>query len=644
MVNKNKPKLTVAVRIHNIQCIEFLDELLFTLSANKISEQIVVLFCLQRLNIEDEIKPLCSKYELACQFLHTEAPGDQRSALMKRAIQECHTKYFSFLDYDDIPSLQGYHKSISILESSPELVATLGRIDAYTATWQNHSRLITGKKNTYYTPLLHDYLFTNPFPIHGCVLKLEQKKECIANYVDEKLSRLEDYWFFLNLVTNQPCEILPKEILMGNYFLYDDEDLNTPIDIEWKAAREKIKEKLTQLFLKYIENQEYTKLPYKTYRRFFRKLRKKPAWKMTTTNLRVRLTLRYLASLTIWSLVSRVKKYFSSKKKDDLVSVLIPAYNHAGYVNQTIYSIAEQTYKNIELIIIDDGSTDNTKQIIEQSLSSCRGKLTRVEFISKPNEGLIKTLNQGIEKAHGDYLYMIASDDIAEPDAIETLHAFLSKNKRYGLAVGDNSIIDGDSKRCYWTKEREITYNKLEAAYLTFGHFLQKHRADIDFSSDTFGSYEALLQGNHIPNGYLIRKNLIDKIGGYSIDAPLEDFYIMLQLSKITSFKFINKPLFRYRWHETNTIKQCTLMEEFAQMTLRNEIPYAEQHGLLHLIKNEHPIEKKSAVTLLGVKVLEFKKKQNRTKIPFCNICLYKNVIRKKKRTISILGIPFFKK
>ena len=56
MVNKNKPKLTVAVRIHNIQCIEFLDELLFTLSANKISEQIVVLFCLQRLNIEDEIK------------------------------------------------------------------------------------------------------------------------------------------------------------------------------------------------------------------------------------------------------------------------------------------------------------------------------------------------------------------------------------------------------------------------------------------------------------------------------------------------------------------------------------------------------------------------------------------------------------
>jgi len=331
-------------------------------------------------------------------------------------------------------------------------------------------------------------------------------------------------------------------------------------------------------------------------------------------------------------------------EKNDLVSVLIPAFNHEGYVDQTIHSIAEQTYQNIELIIIDDGSTDKTKQVIEQSLSSCRGKLTRVEFITKPNEGLIKTINLGIEKAHGDYLYMIASDDIAEPDAIETLHAFLGNNKRYGLAVGDNSIIDGDSKLCYWTKERATTYNKLDAAYLTFGHFLQKQRADIDFSSDTFGSYEALLQGNHIPNGYLIRKDLIDKIGGYSIDAPLEDFYIMLQLSKITYFKFTNKPLLRYRWHETNTIKQKNLLDKFARLTLEREIPYAKQNMLHHLITNELPIEKKCAVKIMGIKIIELKKKHKKSRILFCNICLYKNVIKKNKRTISILGIPFFKK
>ena len=238
---------------------------------------------------------------------------------------------------------------------------------------------------------------------------------------------------------------------------------------------------------------------------------------------------------------------------------------------------------------------------------------------------------------------MIASDDMAAPDAIETLHAILNKNKKYGLAVGDNNIIYQDNKLCYWTKERNTTYNKTEAVYLTFGHFLQKQREDIDFDSSAFGSYEALLQGNHIPNGYLIRKNLIDEIGGYRTDAPLEDFYLMLQLSKITYFKFTNIPLLRYRWHENNTIKQKNLMDKFARLTLEREIPYAKQNMLHHLITNELPIEKKSAVNMLGFNIFELKKRHKHTKILFCNISLYKNVVKKDKRTISILGIPFWK-
>lgn len=604
----------------------------------------VVLFCQQRLNAEDTITQLCSRYELESQFLCVNYPGDQRAVLMKCAIEECRTKYLTFLDYDDIPSIQGYFESIRALESSPELVATLGRVDAYNVKLENQSRRLIEKKHTFHTQSLHDYLLFNPFPIHACVIKLENRKECIAHYVNDKLTRLEDYWFFLNLVQNQQCKILPKEILMGNYYLYGNEGINTPTDAEWEEARKVIDGKLNQLFLNFFAEEKYKKLPYKTYRRFFRKLRKKPAWEMIAMNLRYKLSLRYLASLTIWSLVSRVKNYLSIKKKrNDLISVLIPAYNHERYVSQSIHSIAEQTYPNIELIIINDGSTDNTKQAIEQSLRSCREKLTRVEFISKPNEGVIKTINRCIERAHGKYLYMIASDDMAEPDAIETLHAILKKNKRYGLAVGDNSIIDEDSRLCYWTKERAITYNRSEADYLTFGDFLQKQRADIDFSSNTFGSYEALLQGNHIPNGYLIRKDLINKIGGYRVDAPLEDFYLMLQLAKITYLKFINKPLLRYRWHETNTIKQKDLIDKFARLTLEREIPYAKQNMLHHLITNELPIEKKSAVNMLGFNIFELKKRHKHTKILFCNISLYKNVVKKGKRTITILGIPFWK-
>ena len=315
MVNGNKPKLTVAIRIHNIQCIEFLDELLFTLSANKICEQLVVLFCQQRLNAEDTLIQLCSKYQLESQFLCVEKPGDQRAALMKCAIEECRTKYFTFLDYDDMPSIQGYFESIRVLESYPELVATLGRVDAYTVKLENQSRRLIEKKHTFHTQSLHDYLLFNPFPIHACVIKLENRKECIADYINEKLSRLEDYWFFLNLVKNQQCKILPKEILMGNYYLYENEGINTAKDAKWEEARGTIDDKLNQQFLDFIAEEKHKKLPYKTYRRFFRKLRKKPAWEIIALNLRYKLYLRYLASLTIWSLVIRVKNYLSIKKK-----------------------------------------------------------------------------------------------------------------------------------------------------------------------------------------------------------------------------------------------------------------------------------------------------------------------------------------
>lgn len=310
MVNKSSPKLTVAVRIHSIQCVEFLDELLFTLSANKVSKQIVVLFCQQRLNAEDTITQLCSKYELESQFLCVKSPGDKRAVLMKRAIEKCRTKYFTFLDYDDIPSIQGYCESIRALESSPELVATLGRVDAYTVKLENRNRRIIDKKHTYYTQFIHDYLFTNPFPIHACVIKLEHRKECIAHYVNDKLTRLEDYWFFLNLVENQQCKILPKEILMGNYYLYENEAINTAIDADWEEARKVIHGKLSQLFLKFIAEQKYKNFPYKIYRKFFRKFRKNPAWEMIAMNLRHKLFLRYLASLTIWSLVSKIKVLF----------------------------------------------------------------------------------------------------------------------------------------------------------------------------------------------------------------------------------------------------------------------------------------------------------------------------------------------
>ena len=258
------------------------------------------------------------------------------------------------------------------------------------------------------------------------------------------------------------------------------------------------------------------------------------------------------------------------RQNTPLVSVVIPAYNHQDYVQETIKSIINQTYKNIELIIIDDGSKDNTFQKIQELLPICKERFSRFIFETKQNEGTCKTLNKLLAKAEGKYVYFIASDDIASPEAIEKELDFLEENPEYILAVGDNAFIDSKGKRCYWNKERNIIYEKSQAKYLTFKEFLQED-CNINFNSEDFGNYRQLYLGNHIPNGYLIRKNILDKIPPFTDKAPLEDYYLMLQLAKYGKMKFIDEILFYYRWHQSNTIKDTKKMKAYTRKTRNYE-------------------------------------------------------------------------
>ena len=250
-----------------------------------------------------------------------------------------------------------------------------------------------------------------------------------------------------------------------------------------------------------------------------------------------------------------------------LVSVIIPAYNHENYVQGTIKSIIEQTYQNIELIVIDDGSKDSTWQKIQELQVECEKRFVRVVFETKENEGSCETLNKLLSLAQGEFVYIIASDDLAKPNAIEKEVEFLVQNKDYALCVGDNEIIDSEGKKAYWDRKRNLVYNKNEARYLTFAHFLKTRRKDVDFSSDEFGKYGNLLHENYVPNGYLIRKSIFEKVGKFTHKAPLEDWWLMLQISKYARMKYLDEVLFSYRWHEANTIKNVEKIREYLQKT-----------------------------------------------------------------------------
>ena len=236
-----------------------------------------------------------------------------------------------------------------------------------------------------------------------------------------------------------------------------------------------------------------------------------------------------------------------------LVSVVIPSYNHEKFIKSTISSIIEQTYPNIELIVIDDGSTDNTYKALSSCRSDCINRFTRVYFAKQEHMGTALTLNYLVENVQGEYILFIASDDLLKPNAIETFIDFLEQNQEYGLVVGNNEIIDSNGEKCFWDENRNIVYDKTKAIYKTFVDQL-KNNAPY-FNDELFGTYKTLYRGNYIPNGYMVRKSLFDIIEPFTKEAPLEDYYLMLQLSKYTRFKYMDNVYFSYRWHEHNTIK-----------------------------------------------------------------------------------------
>ena len=259
------------------------------------------------------------------------------------------------------------------------------------------------------------------------------------------------------------------------------------------------------------------------------------------------------------------------KNKTPLVSVLLPAYNHEKYVQEAIKSIISQTYRYIELIVLDDGSKDSTWLRIQELRLDCEQRFERIVFETQENKGTCLTLNRLIDlcSPESSYVYIIASDDIADYTAIEKQLDFMEDNSKYGLCVGDNAIIDSEGTVCYWDNCRNNVYEKEKATYITFADFLQK-ASGVSFHSRKFGQYKYLYKGNHVPNGYLIRKSVFDCFR-FTKEAPLEDYNLMLHISKYYKMKFLDDILFYYRWHGSNSAQNMQKMISMTKITTNYE-------------------------------------------------------------------------
>jgi len=214
-----------------------------------------------------------------------------------------------------------------------------------------------------------------------------------------------------------------------------------------------------------------------------------------------------------------------------LVTLVIPSYNHEKFVELSINSALKQTYSNIELFVYDDGSTDNSRDIIEK-LSKKHG----FYFKAQKNQGLTNTLNEALKKSQGKYFCMLSSDDIIFPDKLEKQVAYMEKNPNIGLCGGSVILIDNDGI-C------DAKQNILPNALLDF--------------DDTF------LMKKSAPHSVtmLTRKSVLDEIGGYDPKIRLEDVDMWLKITHAGyPISCINDVYAYYRKHENNTYKQVEFM------------------------------------------------------------------------------------
>lgn len=156
-------------------------------------------------------------------------------------------------------------------------------------------------------------------------------------------------------------------------------------------------------------------------------------------------------------------------KENKLVSVIVPIYNVEPYLVKCIQSILCQTYKNIELILVDDGSPDNCGAICDYYAAIDE----RVIVIHKENDGVSNARNSGIEIAKGDYIYFIDADDYAEKEAIEVLVS-IAENESADLVIAEINIVDElDSERIVSNNNLYET-NQCFNSYQAVDFFIQK--------------------------------------------------------------------------------------------------------------------------------------------------------------------------
>lgn len=206
-----------------------------------------------------------------------------------------------------------------------------------------------------------------------------------------------------------------------------------------------------------------------------------------------------------------------------LVTVLCLCYNQEKFVEEAIRSVFTQSYPSIELIVLDDGSSDNSVKVISGFL---KDKPSVLFLINETNQGYTKSLNKALSYATGEFIVDLAADDMLMPTRVEEgVSALIKAGTKFGVNFSDAEIIAED------------------------GHFVGVHSEKYPHQSIPQGDvYKDIVRRYFIcPPTMLFRKSVIDHLGGYDDSLAFEDFDFLVRAARDFHFCYTPKPLIKRR-------------------------------------------------------------------------------------------------
>jgi glycosyltransferase involved in cell wall biosynthesis len=222
------------------------------------------------------------------------------------------------------------------------------------------------------------------------------------------------------------------------------------------------------------------------------------------------------------------------------VAVIVPAYNCAEFIVEALDSLERQTDTPDEVVVVDDGSTDRTDEIV--AAFRAKSSLT-IALVSQTNQGIAAARNTGIARCSSDFIALLDGDDIFYPGFIEKVKKALVAHPELIACFSDRDVVDGEGNFMRRDLD-EPTFRAIKAERLADGISVFRE-----------SPFMTLVPGNVIPIGNLMfSRTSFEKAGGFDAELrAVEDKPFLLRLAKLGPFGFIDEPLGTWRRHSANT-------------------------------------------------------------------------------------------